>query len=386
VSDLESSSVESLSGFGAPVVREGLPSSYRMRAEGHYVDLLATRTPTRREQSIPVHAIAVAEPLAEPSAALVESVRRFGVLQPMLVQERDDEYRIISGHKRLEAARQAGLLEVPCIVHAVDDASAARLAAASHVRGGRVATPVAMPAPAPSAETSVEQAAAAPAPKTAPITVDPAVFAGAQLAQSLLTISACADLLASAPSDLTRAVAGNLVRAETWRATTLVQATRIVRGETKLARMPASASSVLARVTAGFAAEQHVRSVAIDECLDPPAATIIGDADMLVAVLSGAVLSTLALVDGIAGTRVTVSAAKEESGRIAFSVSQSSVRPSASWASRAFEIEWTERPGGIASAIYAAALRRTANAHGGTAAIDVEAGGTRITISLPADA
>jgi hypothetical protein len=322
-----------------------------MRAEGHYVDLLATRTPTRREQSIPVHAIAVTAPLAEPGSALVESVRRFGVLQPMLVQEHDDEYRIITGHKRLEAARQAGLIEVPCIVHAVDDASAARIAAASRVCGGRVAPPAMVPASAPSAAAFAEEAA--PAPKTAPATFDAAVFAGAQLAQSLLTISACADLLASAPSDLTRTVAGNLVRAETGRAATLVQATRIVRGETKLARMPTSASSVLARVIAGFAAEQQVRTVGIDERVDASAALAVADADadMLVTVLSGAVLSTLALIDGSAGARVTVSAAKEESGRLAFSVSQSTVRPSASWASRAFENEWTDRPGGTASAI-----------------------------------
>ena len=41
--------------------------------------------------------------------------------------------RVVAGQKRLAAAIAAGLREVPCIVHDVDDETAARMRAASNV-------------------------------------------------------------------------------------------------------------------------------------------------------------------------------------------------------------------------------------------------------------
>ncbi len=42
---------------------------------------------------------------------LAESIRQFGVLQPLLVQERDDYYEIIAGERRWRAAKKAGVKE-----------------------------------------------------------------------------------------------------------------------------------------------------------------------------------------------------------------------------------------------------------------------------------
>ena len=47
---------------------------------------------------------------------LAESIKQFGVLQPILVQERDDYYEIIAGERRWRAANIAGLKEVPVII------------------------------------------------------------------------------------------------------------------------------------------------------------------------------------------------------------------------------------------------------------------------------
>lgn len=47
---------------------------------------------------------------------LSESIKQFGVLQPLLVQERDKYYEIIAGERRWRAAKLAGLKEVPVIV------------------------------------------------------------------------------------------------------------------------------------------------------------------------------------------------------------------------------------------------------------------------------
>ena len=48
--------------------------------------------------------------------ALADSIRQAGVLQPLLVVEKNGRYRIVAGERRFRAARMAGLDAVPCIV------------------------------------------------------------------------------------------------------------------------------------------------------------------------------------------------------------------------------------------------------------------------------
>lgn len=47
---------------------------------------------------------------------LADSIKQFGLLQPILVQDRDDYYEIIAGERRWRAAKLAGLKEVPVII------------------------------------------------------------------------------------------------------------------------------------------------------------------------------------------------------------------------------------------------------------------------------
>ena len=47
---------------------------------------------------------------------LSESIKQFGVLQPLLVTEREDYFEIIAGERRWRAAKLAGVKEVPVIV------------------------------------------------------------------------------------------------------------------------------------------------------------------------------------------------------------------------------------------------------------------------------
>lgn len=47
---------------------------------------------------------------------LAESIKQFGLLQPILVQDRKDHYEIIAGERRWRAAKIAGLKEVPVII------------------------------------------------------------------------------------------------------------------------------------------------------------------------------------------------------------------------------------------------------------------------------
>ena len=47
---------------------------------------------------------------------LSDSIKQFGLIQPILVQDRKDHYEIIAGERRWRAAKMAGLKEVPVII------------------------------------------------------------------------------------------------------------------------------------------------------------------------------------------------------------------------------------------------------------------------------
>lgn len=52
---------------------------------------------------------------------LAESIKQFGLLQPILVQNKDTHYEIIAGERRWRAAKLAGLKEVPVIIKNLTD-------------------------------------------------------------------------------------------------------------------------------------------------------------------------------------------------------------------------------------------------------------------------
>ena len=54
-------------------------------------------------------------------AELADSIKRYGVIQPLLVQKKDDHYEIIAGERRWRAAKIAGMKEIPVILAEYDD-------------------------------------------------------------------------------------------------------------------------------------------------------------------------------------------------------------------------------------------------------------------------
>jgi ParB family chromosome partitioning protein len=69
--------------------------------------------------------------------ALAASIRANGILQPLLVRPLDEfgeRYGIVAGERRWRAAQRAGLLEVPVVVRALDDAQALEIALLENVQ------------------------------------------------------------------------------------------------------------------------------------------------------------------------------------------------------------------------------------------------------------
>ncbi len=58
---------------------------------------------------------------AEGLATLAESIRRVGVLQPIVVQPDGAGYVLIAGERRWRASQDAGIAEIPALVRSTDD-------------------------------------------------------------------------------------------------------------------------------------------------------------------------------------------------------------------------------------------------------------------------
>src|SRR5690606_5541738 len=66
--------------------------------------------------------------------ALADSIRKSGVIQPVLVRKRGEQsYEIIAGERRWRAAQQAGLGEIPVVLRQSDDREVLELALVENI-------------------------------------------------------------------------------------------------------------------------------------------------------------------------------------------------------------------------------------------------------------
>lgn len=52
---------------------------------------------------------------------LANSIKEYGIIQPIIVTKKDDYYQIVAGERRWRAAKKAGLSEIPVIVRDYDE-------------------------------------------------------------------------------------------------------------------------------------------------------------------------------------------------------------------------------------------------------------------------
>lgn len=64
----------------------------------------------------------------EKLAALAESVKEHGVIQPIILVKKGERYRIVAGERRWRAAKKAGLKEIPAVVREYSDMEIAQIA------------------------------------------------------------------------------------------------------------------------------------------------------------------------------------------------------------------------------------------------------------------
>lgn len=74
------------------------------------------------------------EPTEEELVRLAASIRRYGVLHPLLVRPSGRDYEVVCGERRYRACRRLGLGEVPAFVRELDDREAFELLVAENAR------------------------------------------------------------------------------------------------------------------------------------------------------------------------------------------------------------------------------------------------------------
>lgn len=334
----------------SPTAREGLPKRFRMRHGRHYVDELLGEAPLRTVREIPVSEIEPPPPEAvagegEGTVAveiLEESIRRLGVIEPLAVARRGAEYRVITGVRRLRAARTVGLSTVPCLVYDVDDRRLSDLREAAAVRP-----------PAPEPTVPLPDQAAPPEP--------------------------------SVPADgrLRAIVLSDLARVESLRAKTASAAADVLaRPSLALERASTSPAALIEEALAVVAKEARLRGIALEVERLPEDRRISIDPAQCRLAFAGLFQALIALSDGTDATLdvraqvTTIRPALIVECQLrggGFSIREAALQGF-------FDATWPEHPAGPEGAIMLAAVARIARAHGGR--VQVQDGGI-VTFVVP---
>ena len=318
--------------------REGLPKSYRMRADAHYVDQLETPT----QPVIRLVATGQIEcpdlPTTDRLEALTASITAHGVLQPLIIRRKGGRYRLIAGRKRLASAIAAGLSSVPCILRDVDGAAAAAIAAADNLK-------VEDPEEDRAKQPSVSQ---------------PLLH---ELTSDLLTIQSSLTLLrTSRPAGLSQRVGADLIEAQVFRASWLVSC---MAGKFETSR-PAPLGAIMHAVSRSFKAHTSLMALDLDCSVSAGAAVWNLPEQATTVVITGAVLATLACLDGVDAPRIEVRADVPRLRALKIEIVQRSVRVPANLGAHPAEHD-PGRPSELLPALALRMARALAVDYGGNA-------------------
>jgi hypothetical protein len=325
--------------------------------------------------------------------ALTRSIAEHGLLQPLLVRRDGARYRVISGERRLVAARAAGLTKVPCVVRQVTADQAAALSSASHADAGDDAPSDQMlvdPDPAVTTQLLARLAAdldlverRSPGISSAG-SLDPRLLEA--LTEELAAIQSAAALLVVDNASMVQRVAVDLLRMQASRAAWLLRASVLVAGQgTVEVGLSRPIGAVLTAVADMFAPEARLRGV--DVRVNAPGwnESLPIDDRVLVCGVTGGVIATLGLLDGVKGGVIGLSATRDPGRAISIQISQEAVGVPDAASSRFFDRGWVDRPGGWAAALGASVVKICAERHGGRASLMVRpVAGTSVELEFPA--
>ena len=329
-------------------VREGLPPTYRMRHDRHFVDELDARSPAALIQMVPTKDIQSPDAIALTEVGpLVESVRKVGVLQPVLVRRRPLGYELIAGARRFAAAKAAGLTELPCRVYNVGEQEARALAEADGLR----------------LRPEVEPRRQIP---EADATLGPAL---AEISDSLRATASCWGMSAAGSDRPYGAAVRDIANIELQRATWLVDGLRTLTESTVMAPSGLMLGSLLDRVLQLTDPERRLADVTLSLDLNASAVTFHGDERLLLMAFGGIMQAVVAIARPAAPATIRCGVACENAvARVEISQTQAAVP--VELLARFFDQTYHDRPGGYGAAVSTAAAARVVELHAGRVSVE----------------
>jgi hypothetical protein len=349
-----------------PPVREGLPARFRMRHTPHYVDELLGDAPLLTVREIPISEIESPSDDRVELDDLERSIRRLGVMEPLLVGRRGAFYRVIAGMRRLRAAQRIGLDTVPCLVHDVDEARLTDMRDAATQR-------LAIPAP-PQAPEALEAT-----PPDTPPTMGAAAL-------GLDFVAALLPAMNAAGNDRLRwSVLTDLAGVEISRTKAIAAAHEILKGGAGIDRASVDYLALVSGVVSTIATEARLRGVRVELSASDSDRDIFLDGARCRDALTGLLQSVLTLAPR-SGTVLSVNA-QITSIRPALIVEcrlhDCDPVPGLEALARFFDAGWREHPAGAQGAMLLGALAHTARAHGGRVEAKAAAKGCLVTFVVP---
>ncbi len=349
-SELIDSPIDREEEIPAPRSREGLPPAFRMRHGRHYVEQLMGEAPIRMVKEI---AVAEIEPPPDDPADiqdLEQSIRRLGVLEPLLVSQHGKRYRVIAGMNRLRAARSLGMRAVPCLVHDVDEEMLNNMREAATQR-----------ATSPLPEPVAEPPAAPEPPKDAPL---PPAFS--EVTAGLKFVSALMPAITAAGDDRFRwSVLTDLAAVELLRARTVASVAEALATEPAVARADVRCGDLVAEVVSAISTEARLRSVRLDVHVGSPDYRINLDSALVTPALIGLLQTIMGMLPSSgSAVRLQVMGTTVRPAMIV-QISQEEVDLGNDAGARFFEGDWRQHPAGSMGGLLSAGAARVARLHGG---------------------
>ncbi len=118
--------------------KRGLPDSIKMRHDFHFVEEITADTTPQIVRKIPIEKLIFGEFQPREDIGeideLIASIKEQGIIEPVIVRAKGEKYEIIAGERRVKAAKEAGLKEVPCIEMEVADDKALELSLVENIQ------------------------------------------------------------------------------------------------------------------------------------------------------------------------------------------------------------------------------------------------------------
>lgn len=293
---------------------------------------------------------------------VVASVRRHGLLPPILVRETRTGFELVAGSKWLAAAKAANLTRLPCQVCDVDDEEARVLLELDGFEAEEAG-----------------RARSAPPPDWSMVS-GPTL---GEVADSLEVARSCWGLSAEGAGRPYQRTVSEVTRVELQRATWIVEGLRVLGERPVLEKRSHNIGALLDRVFQATQPERRLSSIRLLANLSEASLVVSGDERLLLMAYGGTLQAMLTLVDQVRPAVVRCEVMVRDSDAVV-ELSQDVVALPHPLLERFFDESYHGRPGGYGAAVALSAAKRVMELHGGSVAITpIEPRGCRLVTRLP---